>query len=179
MGRKYEVLAWSTEWQLLYEREAKELKHIFQKEIIEIHHVGSTSISSIGYAKPIIDILIIVTDIERVSLYVDLMMDRGYRVRGENGIPGRRYFTKGENTRTHHIHIYENKDPRILTYLDLKSFLMEHPLEAAQYGQHKLKLLETYPHELYQKEKEKYTHILVEKALEWGKANRIAGLDNS
>lgn len=172
MGRKWEVVAWTSEWQLMYEIESKELQHIFQKEIIEIHHVGSTSVPSIGYAKPIIDILIIVENIENVSLYDGLIMGRGYRVRGENGIPGRRYFTKGENPRTHHIHIYENKNPRILTYLDLKSYLMEYPLEAAQYGLHKLKLLESYPHVLYQQNKERYTDILVEKALKWGKANR-------
>ncbi|RCW50363.1 GrpB family protein [Paenibacillus prosopidis] len=174
MGRKWEVVAWTSEWHLMYEIMSKELQHIFQKEIIEIHHVGSTSVPSIGYAKPIIDILIIVENIENVSLYDGLMMGRGYRVRGENGIPGRRYFTKGENPRTHHIHIFENKNPRILTSLDLKSYLMEYPLEAAKYGLHKLKLLESYPHELYQQEKEKYTDILVMKALKWGKANRTA-----
>jgi GrpB-like predicted nucleotidyltransferase (UPF0157 family) len=117
MKRKWEITPWTNEWNHKYEIESKTLKAIFKDEILEIHHVGSTSVPSIGYAKPIIDILIIVKDIENVSMYNEQMIKAGYRVRGENGIPNRRYFTKGDFPRTHHIHIYQNGDPKIHTWI--------------------------------------------------------------
>jgi GrpB-like predicted nucleotidyltransferase (UPF0157 family) len=99
------------------------------------------------------------------------MINAGYRVRGENGIHNRRYFTKGDFTRTHHLHIYQNGDSKILTYLDFKAYLLEHPEEAEKYGQLKLKILESYSNNEYQHEKEKRMEKLVEEALSWGERN--------
>ncbi|MFX3635579.1 MAG: GrpB family protein [Candidatus Pristimantibacillus sp.] len=172
MKRKWELATWTTEWKQRYENEAEILKEIFQFEMLEIHHVGSTSVPSIGYAKPIIDILIIITDIEKVSLYNEQMITAGYKVRGENGIPNRRYFTKGDYPRTHHVHIYQYRDAKITTYLDFKTFLIEHPQKAEMYGQLKLSILESYSYDEYQLEKEKRMNKLIEEALRWGEHRR-------
>ncbi|GFZ75977.1 hypothetical protein GCM10008018_21680 [Paenibacillus marchantiophytorum] len=77
MKRKWEITPWTNEWKHQYEIESKALTDIFQAEIFEIHHVGSTSVPSIVYAKPIIDILIIVKDIEQVNLYNEQMIKAG------------------------------------------------------------------------------------------------------
>lgn len=74
MKRKWEITPWTNEWNHQYEIGSKALKDIFHEEIVEIHHVGSTSVPSIGYAKPIIDILMIVKDIEQVNLYNEQMI---------------------------------------------------------------------------------------------------------
>ncbi|KRE96712.1 hypothetical protein ASG89_30935 [Paenibacillus sp. Soil766] len=152
--------------------ELKVLQDIFQTEIVDIQHVGSTSVPSIGYAKPIIDILIIVKNIERVSLCNEQMISAGYRVRGENGIPNRRYFSKGDLVRTHHVHIYQQGDSRILTYLDYKAYLLQHPTEAEKYGQLKLDILASYSNDQYQQVKENHITHMVEKALRWGEEER-------
>ncbi|MBT2701308.1 GrpB family protein [Bacillus sp. ISL-40] len=36
------------------------------------------------------------------------MVEIGYDPRGEQGIEGRRYFSKGGSNRTHHVHVYQN-----------------------------------------------------------------------
>ncbi|BBH19222.1 hypothetical protein Back11_05670 [Paenibacillus baekrokdamisoli] len=172
MKSRWEITPWTNEWNQKYGIEAELLKAIFQEEIIEIHHVGSTSVPSIGYAKPIIDILLIVKDVNRVNFYNEPMINLGYRVRGENGIPNRRYFTKGDIPRTHHVHIYQNNDSRILTYLDFKSYLLDHPKEAEDYGHLKLKILESFSYDEYQQEKENRMDNLVERALNWGELRR-------
>lgn len=41
----------------------------------------------------------------------------GYTVRGENGISNRRYFTKGGNQRSHHIHAFTTGDAQIIKHL--------------------------------------------------------------
>lgn len=166
------ITPWTQEWNLQFEAESKVLQDVFQMEVVAIHHVGSTSVPSIGYAKPIIDILIIVTDIERVSQFNEQMVSAGYRSRGENGIPNRRYFSKGDTERTHHVHIFQRGDSRIWTYLDFKAYLLQHPIEAQKYGQLKLDILASYPNDQYQHVKENRTHHLVEKALRWGEEER-------
>lgn len=78
----------------MYEKEAKKLCNIFASEIIEIHHIGSTAVKGLT-AKPIIDIMPVVKDIERVEDFNIAMIDIGYEAKGENGLPGRRFFQKG------------------------------------------------------------------------------------
>ncbi|NOU65437.1 GrpB family protein [Paenibacillus sp. LMG 31461] len=172
MERQWTISPWTNEWNQQFEVESNVLQDIFQSELVDIHHVGSTSVPSIGYAKPIIDILIIVKNIEQVDVGNEQMIDTGYRVRGENGIPNRRYFSKGDLQRTHHVHIYQQGDSRILTYLDFKAYLLQHPAEAAKYGQLKLDILASYPNEQYQQVKEDRINHLVEKALRWGEEER-------
>jgi GrpB-like predicted nucleotidyltransferase (UPF0157 family) len=172
LKRQWAISPWTNEWNLQFEIESKVLKGIFQTELVDIHHVGSTSVPSIGYAKPIIDILIIVKDIEQVNACNEQMINAGYQVRGENGIPNRRYFSKGEIQRTHHVHIYQQGDSRTLTYLDFKAYLLQHPAEAEKYGQLKLDILASYPNDQYQQVKENGINHLVEKALRWGEEGR-------
>ncbi|OAS15060.1 GrpB family protein [Paenibacillus oryzisoli] len=172
MKRQWTIVPWTPDWKLQFERESQVLQDIMQTEMIEIHHVGSTSVPTIGYAKPIIDMLIIVRDIERVDQHNEQMVSAGYRIRGENGIPNRRYFSKGDIQRTHHVHMYQMGDSRIFTYLDFKAYLLQHPNEAAKYGQLKLDIVASYPNDQYQEVKENRINHLVEKALRWGEEER-------
>ena len=59
------------------------------------------------WAKPIIDIMPVVERIGGVDRYNHGFETIGYECMGEFGIPGRRYFRKGGEKRTHQIHIFE------------------------------------------------------------------------
>jgi GrpB-like predicted nucleotidyltransferase (UPF0157 family) len=84
--RTTKILAWTEDWGKLYKQEEEILKEVFKDELIDIFHIGSTSIPTIGYAKPIIDILIVVKDIEKVDLFNDDMRALGYEPKGENAL---------------------------------------------------------------------------------------------
>ncbi|MXY98961.1 MAG: GrpB family protein, partial [Gemmatimonadetes bacterium] len=71
----------------------------------DIQHVGSTAIVGMP-AKPILDIAIAVDDFEKARVCIAPLASLGYTFKGENGIPRRHYFTKGEPC-THHIHMVE------------------------------------------------------------------------
>ncbi|GAE35588.1 hypothetical protein JCM9157_2702 [Halalkalibacter akibai JCM 9157] len=58
-------------------------------------------------AKPVIDIMVKVTNISEVDKFNSQMEQLGYVVMGEYGIPKRRFFIKGGDNRTHHVHFYE------------------------------------------------------------------------
>ena len=61
------------------------LLDIFGDFIMDIQHFGSTSIKGLC-AKPVIDILIVVSDISQIDSFNNMMISKGYSIRGENGI---------------------------------------------------------------------------------------------
>ncbi|MEG0473713.1 MAG: GrpB family protein, partial [Solibacillus sp.] len=144
------------------------LKEVWKDELVGIFHIGSTSIPTIGFAKPIIDILIVVKDIDQVNFYTNEMVALGYVSKGENGIIGRRYFSKGQK-RTHHVHIFQVGNKNINIHLQFKQFLISNPLEAKKYGGLKVNLAKQFPNEhcKYQAGKQPFLNELVSKAKEW------------
>ncbi|MDF2859151.1 MAG: hypothetical protein K0Q87_5002 [Neobacillus sp.] len=167
--RKTKIAPWTEEWSKEYSREEQLLKGIFKEELVDIFHIGSTSVPAIGYAKPIIDILLVAKDIEKVDSFNKILENEGYKPKGENGIPGRRYFPKGQENRTHHLHIYQIGNENIKGHLDFKDYLITHPMEAKKYGELKVGLAKQYPenHYLYQDGKQEFVNELVKKAKKW------------
>ncbi|WP_339176348.1 GrpB family protein [Solibacillus sp. FSL R5-0691] len=167
--RKTTILPWTEAWVKQFEKEEKILKNTFGDELLGIEHIGSTSLSTIGYAKPVIDILLVVKEIGKIDLYNETMTELGYEPRGENGIAGRRYFPKGKNNRTHHVHIYQEGHENIDIHLDFKKYLSHFPEVAKSYGELKIKLARQFPNEThqYQKHKQDFVDGLVEQAINW------------
>jgi len=167
-------MAWTEEWEISYKKEEKLLKEVFKDELIDIFHIGSTSIPTVGYAKPIIDILIVVKDIEKINLFNNEMSSLGYQPRGENGIVERRYFSKGIDNRTHHLHIYEVGNKHIKSHLEFKEFLINNPLEAKKYGELKISLAKQFSndHYKYQDGKQQFVNELAIKAKIWSLQGR-------
>jgi GrpB-like predicted nucleotidyltransferase (UPF0157 family) len=169
MKRKTVIVPWNEKWLALFSIESSKLIEVFNNEALEIHHVGSTSVPQIGYAKPTIDILVVVSDINKIDLYNSRMELLEYKPKGENGISGRRYFTKGDLQRTHHVHIYEVGNPNAKAHLDFKVYMISHPDEARAYGELKVKLAKMYPEDVrhYQQGKESFVNELMNKANSW------------
>lgn len=106
--RKVDVIPHDPSWRKVFEVELQQINNILEKNVVAIHHIGSTAIPSI-YAKPIIDMLVEIGDIVQLDQQNSLMESLGYEVMGEFGIPGRRYFRKNNQAgaRTHHVHTFE------------------------------------------------------------------------
>lgn len=91
--RKVEVVPYKKEWSKLFHDECQKLEDIFGPEMMNVYHIGSTAIPAI-HAKPVIDILAVVKDVECVADFNKEMEEMGYDAKGENGIAGRRFFEK-------------------------------------------------------------------------------------
>ncbi|ANF96702.1 GrpB family protein [Paenibacillus bovis] len=171
--RKVDVEPWTTEWVMKYEAEAAMLRSIFTDQLLGIHHIGSTSVSAIGYAKPIIDILLLVRQIQDVPLYYESLRLAGYEPRGENGIAGREYFVKGHDQRTHHLHVYEPSHLQAVQHLLFRDYLIHHPLNARQYGELKRQLAALYPSDpaAYQQAKADHCQSIMNNAQQWKDMN--------
>lgn len=160
------VIPYNSDWPTMFEKEAEKLREIFGDLILEIRHIGSTSIPNM-WAKPIIDITLVVTDIRKVDSYNDAMRSAGYEVKGEYGILFRRYFQKEINgVRTHNIHVYEIGHPEIDRHIAFRDYLRKHIEEAKIYASLKRELAVKFPHDMdaYINGKEDFVHQIDKKA---------------
>jgi GrpB-like predicted nucleotidyltransferase (UPF0157 family) len=107
-----------------------------------IHHIGSTAVPGLA-AKPIIDILMEVTALEELDALNQRMESIGYTPKGEFGIPGRRYFQKGGDDRTHHLHAFARGDFNLARHLAFRDYLRGHPEVAREYGELKRAVAKT------------------------------------
>ncbi|GMA64187.1 GrpB family protein [Alicyclobacillus fastidiosus] len=166
--RRVEVTPYNEQWASMYAAEAEKLRRIFGRQLVAIHHIGSTSVTGLD-AKPIIDIMPVVQNISLVDEYNQSMRDIGYDPRGENGIPGRRYFQKGGDNRRHHVHVFQVGSPHIERYLAFRDYLRAHRNEAREYGDLKRKLAREFLCDIdsYIQGKESLVGEIEQRALKW------------
>ena len=94
-------------WPAHFEEERQLLLGTLGSKVVAIEHFGSTSVPGLA-AKPILDILAGVSDLEAVSECEEALQAIGYTdVRIQ--VPGRRLFCRGPyNEGTHHLHFVEH-----------------------------------------------------------------------
>ncbi|UTR16507.1 GrpB family protein [Salipaludibacillus sp. LMS25] len=171
--RKVEVKPFNENWSLLFEEESKKLSGIFGDQVIEVHHIGSTAVPGLR-AKPIIDMMPVVKNIESVEAYNEDMMAIGYEPKGENGIQERRYFQKGGDNRTHHVHVYQHGNNDIIRHLAFRDYLTAYPEKKKEYGDLKHELAKRYPYNIvaYMSGKEGLIKEIEKHALQWYVKNK-------
>jgi GrpB-like predicted nucleotidyltransferase (UPF0157 family) len=169
MTRTIEVVAYDPAWPERFQEAADELAALFGDEIMAIHHIGSTAVPGLA-SKPIVDLCVEVRDLARVDAFDAEMIRRGYLVRGEAGIAGRRFFVKRtEEVRSHHVHAYQMGHPEVERHLAFRDYLIAHPGEAALYGRVKKEAVRRFPHDIegYMEAKRDLILDLIRKAEAW------------
>ena len=164
---KIRLTEFSDNWALMYEEEAQFLKTIFKDDIIKCDHFGSTAVRGMK-AKPVIDMMCIVKDIEKIDSFSEEMKNLGYEAAGEWGITGRRLFRKGGENRSHHLHFYQFDNPQIERHLIFRDYLRSHPAEAARYTKFKEELAKRFDDTSeYSQAKKAFVKEMEQKALVW------------
>jgi len=168
--RKIKVVPHNPKWHEEYLQEVEKIHSILHRETVDIHHIGSTAIPQI-YAKPIIDILVEVTDINNIDKYNKDMEELEYIAKGEYGIVGRRFFLKGVRKRTHHIHIFQTGNFEIKRHLAFRDYMIAHPQEAKHYDELKKELAKRFRYDIegYCDGKKNYIKDVDKKAKEWSR----------
>src|SRR5215217_7868021 len=87
------VVSYSPDWQRMFQEEQGRIQAAVGDYILEIRHIGSTSVPGLS-AKPIIDIGVAVASFDEAIRCVEPLVSLGYIYRGENGIPRRHYFIR-------------------------------------------------------------------------------------
>ncbi len=163
------VVAYEPAWPAAFEQEAAVLAGILGGGLVTIHHIGSTAVPGLP-AKPVIDLMPLVSDIASVDRLAPAMAEAGYDAWGEYGIPGRRLFTKGgDEQRTHNVHIFQIGNPEATRHLDFRDYLRAHPAVARRYAELKSELARQFPNDIgaYNQGKDSFIKEMERRAREW------------
>lgn len=104
---------------------------------LEVHHIGSTSVPGLA-AKPILDVLLLVQDIEDEAAYVPALEAAGLVLRVRE--PAHRMLRTPELTA--HVHVSAPGDPAVTDWLALRDWLRHDAGDRALYEQVKRRLAE-------------------------------------
>ena len=132
------IVDYDSQWGALFEREAARIRSVLSVSALRIEHVGSTSVPGLA-AKPIIDIVLVVTDSADETAYVPLLEAAGYRldVREADWYEHRMF--KGPDTDIN-LHTFSVACPEVDRMLAFRDWLRVSPADRQLYARTKLDL---------------------------------------
>lgn len=144
-----DIVPYDPDWPARFEQERQHLLSSLPGELIlRIEHFGSTAVPGLA-AKPIIDLLVEVTDLDAVrGRVVPILEAQGYEyfwrpTIGDHGPPYYAWFIKRDpatGARTHHIHMVESGFVEHWDRLLFRDYLIAHSDVAREYEALKLRL---------------------------------------
>ncbi|MBD3208477.1 MAG: GrpB family protein [Candidatus Nealsonbacteria bacterium] len=153
-------------WKKLYEQERKRIVSVIGGHILDIQHVGSTSIPGVK-AKPIIDIAIGVRDLKTGRNCIKPLEELGYEYKHDAGIKGRHFFAKGsEKNRTYYVHVEKLNGQLWKNHILFRDYLRAHKQAVREYNKIKEGLAEKYKddRDSYSAEKNSFIEEIIRKA---------------
>lgn len=115
---------YSEDWPLLFEREAARVYAVLGEKVLMLEHVGSTSVPGLA-AKPIIDMLLIVSDSSNEESYVPAMENAGYVLRIREPEWHEHRLFKGPDTDIN-LHVLSMGSSEIGRMLGFRDWLRDH-----------------------------------------------------
>lgn len=149
-SNKVMLAEYDNDWISHYKSESKAIKNALGDLVIDIQHIGSTSVVDLK-AKPIIDILVGLQSFAQIKLVIKEMEALEYIYAHWAGIPGDYTFRKGDIT-THLVHVVEYGKNNWDNNIRFRDTLRNNPVLVKQYEELKVELAEKYPDS-----REKYT----------------------
>jgi GrpB-like predicted nucleotidyltransferase (UPF0157 family) len=142
-----ELSPYSPLWPAVFDLERERLAALFAGEDVAIEHIGSTAVPGLG-AKPIIDVMLGVSDLAAVEARIAALAAEGYRYvkEFEMAIPDRRYFDKPEgNPGRFHLHAVVKGSPFWVRHLAFRDALRADPALAERYWKMKQRMAARHP----------------------------------
>jgi GrpB-like predicted nucleotidyltransferase (UPF0157 family) len=128
-----ELRSYQPEWESQYEAEVEYLESVAGERFLDYEHVGSTAVEGLA-AKPVIDLLAVVSDLDEASELVTVLDDGGYSYRPNDGVDDRLFFAKGPRTnRTHYLSVCERTSDCYREQVAFRDYLRSNPEVAAEY----------------------------------------------
>lgn len=163
---RIELVDHDPSWAELFEAEKGRISGIFDGRVVGIEHIGSTSVPDLC-AKPIVDVLVGLRELEISDDDVEAMQALGYRYLGEHGLSGRLFFRK--EPRTHHVHVVAHGGEHWERQLTFRDALRTDAEERRRYDEFKRRLAaEGHPREVYTELKTPFIREVEARARERG-----------
>lgn len=135
------LVEYNDEWPKLFDDEKARLRNRGGELVVEIEHIGSTSVPGLS-AKPIIDILLGVKKLEDADTLVDVFSREGYKYapQHEDLLPERRFMSRPG----FHLHMTEHGNLFWRKHIFFRNYLRSHAEVRAEYAQLKTMLAGKY-----------------------------------
>lgn len=138
------ICPYSEEWRLNFEREKINIYNCIKEYIIDIQHVGSTSINGMA-AKPIIDIMVTIKELKEGFQLINDLESIRYHFKGSLGKSNRFFFWKeNDGINTHNLHIVEQGDENYKNLILFRDFMNKHSNYRDRYYNLKIELASQY-----------------------------------
>jgi len=120
---------------------------VLEPVLVAAHHIGSTAVPGL-IAKPIIDLMPLVTDLAALDRERAAVEALGYHWHGEHGMPGRRYCTRDVGgRRMAQLHFFTMGSRDAHRHLALRDYLRAHPGAASAYAAVKRRARDQHPND--------------------------------
>ena len=126
------LVSYDPAWRGKYQEESSKLTNLFGNLLIDIQHIGSTSIIGLA-SKPIIDIVILLPSHQDAEKYIGLLEEKGYEYDANNSSGERHFFRKGNPTQFHLSVAYQDQGGFWKRQLLFRDYLLDHPEARKEY----------------------------------------------
>lgn len=142
--KKIIVEKYNPQWQLEFKKAKDFYSQLLNEINCEIEHVGSTAVEGL-WAKPILDIDIIVSNSEDSLRVINKLVKVGYEHIGDLGLEGREAFKYSEdnlniNWMAHHLYVCLDGMQHLENHILLRNYLRTNKKSVELYSELKRKL---------------------------------------
>ncbi len=174
--RPYELQEYDPAWKQRFLETSKRLSAIFGNNLIEIDHIGSTSIVGM-VAKPQIDILAVVENLDEVTKQYQAFRSAGFEPKGRGFVAiDDEYIIEDapDGNRLTSIHTLEQNNPKIAEYKIFRDYLQSNDEDRNLYIATKKNLYSLYKdnYPQYNSGKSETINAIKDRAKHWHKTLR-------
>lgn len=150
--RKIVVEKYNPQWKREFEKAKSFYEELLSGIEVKIEHVGSTSVEGL-WAKPILDIDIIVKNTEDSSQVIELLDTVGYKHIGDLGVKGRevlKYDKENPNIKwmEHHLYVCLEDNENLQNHLLLRKHLSNNKKSVELYSALKRELADKFTYDI-------------------------------
>ncbi len=146
------VVEYDPNWKNDFEKAKSFYEGLLYELDIRVEHVGSTSVEGL-WAKPILDIDIIVSNDDDSKRAIELLTQVGYRHLGDMGLEGREAFDYDKESdhiqwMRHNLYVIMDGCENLVNHLILRDTLRANNALMEAYGSLKRDLAQKHPHDI-------------------------------
>lgn len=144
--KRVTVVQHDSKWNNEFQKIKSYLEKTLKNSIVAIEHVGSTSIEGL-YAKPIIDIDVVIKNYDNFQEVKSNLEKLGYYHEGDLGIKDREAFGYIEKHEfmTHHLYVCPQNSKELERHIAFRDYLKTHKEYREKYSEIKLQASKKYP----------------------------------
>ena len=130
------IVEYEERWPADFERVAERVREALGPRVLELHHVGSTSVPGLP-AKPVIDVDLVVADPADEQAYIPALESRGFVHIIREPWWHEHRLLKHRDPITTHLHVFGPDCPEVIRHLMFREWLLERPDERETYAEAK------------------------------------------